>query len=105
VARCVDDDGFVVNYGALSGEACEVDARETIFRNVTLRGFWLRRWFMNTPPRQIGELYAMLAQRLADGTLAVDVDAVYPIREIGRALEHAGRTGRSGKILLGFEPD
>jgi NADPH:quinone reductase-like Zn-dependent oxidoreductase len=45
-------------------------------------------------------LYAGLAGRVADGTLAVEVEATYPIEQIQAALEHAGREGRSGKVLV-----
>jgi mitochondrial enoyl-[acyl-carrier protein] reductase / trans-2-enoyl-CoA reductase len=103
LARCVDDGGTVVNYGALSGEPCAVDVRETIFRNVSLRGFWLRRWFTQTPSEKIAALYRDLALRLGDGRLSVEVEAVYPIRRIKEALAHAARAGRKGKILVSFE--
>jgi len=105
LARCVEDDGVVVNYGLLSGKACRLDGRETVFRNVTLRGFWLRRWFMTTPPQTIGATYRMLAAKLADGTLTVAVEKVYPFRDIAQALAHAARPARSGKILLRFGAD
>jgi len=103
LARCVDDGGTVVNYGVLSGEACMVDGRETVFRDVSLRGFWLRRWFMQTAPDKIAALYRDLAARLGDGRLSVEVEAVYPIRRIKEALAHAARAGRGGKILVSFE--
>ena len=102
LARCVSDGGTVVNYGVLSGEPCMVDGRETVFRDVRLHGFWLRKWFADTPPAQIAALYRELASRLADGTLAVEVEAVYPIRKIKEAVAHAARSGRSGKILISF---
>ena len=102
LARCVGDGGTVVNYGVLSGEPCMLDGRETVFRDVSLRGFWLRRWFMQTPPDRIAALYRDLAARLGDGRLAVEVEAVYPIRRIKEALAHAARGGRSGKILVSF---
>lgn len=102
LARCVSDGGTVVNYGILSGEPCMIDGRETVFRDVSLRGFWLRKWFADTPPAQIAALYGELASRLADGTLAVEVEAVYPIRKIKEAVAHAARSGRSGKILISF---
>jgi NADPH:quinone reductase-like Zn-dependent oxidoreductase len=100
LARSVDDGGTVVNYGLLSGEACRIDARETVFRDVTLRGFWLRRWYLETPPADIVALYHKLAERIADGTLHVDVEATYPLAEIRQAVAHAGRGGRSGKVLI-----
>lgn len=102
LARCVSDGGTVVNYGVLSGEPCMLDGRETVFRDVSLRGFWLRRWFMQTPPDRIVALYRELAARLGDGRLQFDVEAVYPIRRIREALAHAARGGRSGKILVSF---
>lgn len=102
LARCVSDGGTVVNYGVLSGEPCMLDGRETVFRDVRLHGFWLRKWFADTPPAQIAALYGELASRLADGTLAVEVEAVYPIRKIKEAVAHAARSGRSGKILISF---
>ncbi|HKI64871.1 MAG TPA: zinc-dependent alcohol dehydrogenase family protein [Burkholderiales bacterium] len=103
LARCVDEGGTVVNYGALSGEACMVDVRDTLFRDVSLRGFWLRRWFGQTAPERVGALYRDLAARLGDGRLAIEVEAVYPIRRIKEAVAHAARAGRSGKILVSFD--
>jgi len=103
LARCVSDGGTVVNYGVLSGEPCLLDGRETVFRDVRLRGFWLRRWFAQTPPDKIAAVYRELAARLGDGRLAVEVEAVYPVRRIKEALAHAARGGRSGKILVSFE--
>lgn len=102
LARCLSDGGTVVNYGMLSGEPCIVDGRETVFRDVRLQGFWLRKWFADTPPVQIAALYRELASKVADGTLAVEVEAVYPIRKIKEAVAHAARGGRSGKILVSF---
>lgn len=102
LARCLADGGTVVNYGLLSGEPCMVDARETVFRDVTLRGFWLVRWFRQTPPDRIAALFNTLVAKIVDGTLAVEVEAVYPIRRIHEALTHAAREGRTGKILVSF---
>ncbi|MDA0276724.1 MAG: zinc-dependent alcohol dehydrogenase family protein [Proteobacteria bacterium] len=105
LARCVSDGGTVVNYGLLSREPCMVDGRDTVFRDVRLQGFWLRKWFVDTPPAQIAAVYRDLASKLADGTLAVEVEAVYPIRKIKEAVAHAARGGRSGKILISFSKD
>ena len=102
LARCLSDGGTVVNYGLLSGEPCMVDGRETVFRDVRLQGFWLRKWYVDTPPVQIADLYRELTAKVADGTLAVEVEAVYPIRKIKEAVAHAARGGRSGKILVSF---
>jgi trans-2-enoyl-CoA reductase len=100
LARCLADGGTVVNYGVLGGESSMIDGRELIFRGVTLTGFWLRRWLAETPSDEIAALYRMLASKLADGSLAVEVEEVYPLSRIKEAVAHAARGGRSGKILV-----
>lgn len=100
LARCVDDKGVVVNYGLLSGEPCMVDVRDTVFRDVSLRGFWLRRWFAETHSADIQKLYARLAALVEDGTLKVEVEKVYPLGKIKDAVAHAAREARAGKILI-----
>lgn len=100
LAHCLTDGGTVVNYGILSGESSMIDGRELIFRGVTLTGFWLRRWFAETPRDEIVTLYRKLAAMLVEGGLAVEVEEVYPLSRLKEAVAHAGRGGRSGKILV-----
>jgi hypothetical protein len=49
---------------------------------------------------KISEIHGRLVGKLAEGRLNIDVEKVYPLREIGQALAHAAWPGRSGKILL-----
>jgi mitochondrial enoyl-[acyl-carrier protein] reductase / trans-2-enoyl-CoA reductase len=72
---------------------------------VTLTGFWLRRWFAKTPPAEIAALYRSMAGKLADGTLAVEVEKVYPLRQLKDAVAHAARGGRGGKVLVSCSED
>jgi NADPH:quinone reductase-like Zn-dependent oxidoreductase len=46
----------------------------------------------------INELFA-LARR---GVLRQPVERVYALDSVHEAIEHAGRSGRAGKILFGF---
>jgi len=102
LAGCVQDNGVVVNYGVMSGEACQIEPGDIIFRNISLRGFWLRRWYQVAPPQEIANVYREVSMKIADGTLRVAVEKVYPFRKIKQALAHALRPGRNGKILLRF---
>jgi len=72
-----------------------IDGRELVFRGVSPRGFWLRRWFAETAPGEIAALYRTLA-----GKLAVAVEQVYPLARLKDAVAHAARGGRSDKILI-----
>jgi mitochondrial enoyl-[acyl-carrier protein] reductase / trans-2-enoyl-CoA reductase len=100
LADCLAQGGTVVNYGLLSGQPCQLGAHHTIFKGITLTGFWLQKALTSMARSDLEALYADLAARVADGTLRVEVEATYPIEEIKAALAHAEREGRSGKILV-----
>jgi NADPH:quinone reductase-like Zn-dependent oxidoreductase len=100
LADCVAEGCTVVNYGLLSGEPCQLGANHTIFKGITLTGFWLQKALTSMPRPDVQALYADLAGRMASGALRVEVEATYPIEEIKAALAHAERGGRRGKILV-----
>jgi NADPH:quinone reductase-like Zn-dependent oxidoreductase len=100
LADCLAEGGTVVNYGLLSGEPCQLGAHHTIFKSITLTGFWLQKALTAMARPDVEALYGDLAGRMADGTLRVEIEATYPIEEIKAALAHAARAGRSGKVLV-----
>jgi mitochondrial enoyl-[acyl-carrier protein] reductase / trans-2-enoyl-CoA reductase len=100
LADCLAEGGTVVNYGLLSGQPCQLGAHHTIFKGITLTGFWLQKALTSMPRPDIERLYAELGARVADGTLQVEIESTYPIEEIKAALAHAEREGRSGKVLV-----
>jgi NADPH:quinone reductase-like Zn-dependent oxidoreductase len=100
LADCLADGATMVNYGLLSGKPCMLRSDQTIFRGITLTGFWLVKALARMSSDDITALYAQLAGRIADGSLHVDIEKTYPIEDIKTALAHAERSGRSGKILV-----
>jgi len=97
---CLTSDGVVVNYGLLSGEPCKLSSAATIFHDVSLRGFWLARWFRTAP---IGERMSVMTEiggRLATGELSAAIDSTYDLDHIGDALARAMEGGRDGKVLI-----
>ena len=100
LAQCVAVGGTLVNYGALSGEACKVAPGSFVFRDITLRGFWLVNWFRRSSPAEQQALYGDLAARIARGELHTRVHAIYPLAQVRDAVAAAAAGGRDGKILL-----
>ena len=100
IARSVAVGGTVVTYGAMSGEACKIAPGSFVFRDVTLRGFWLAFWFRKSTPAQQQALYGALVQLIAQGALSAPVHAVYPLARIKEAVAAAAAGGRDGKIVL-----
>ena len=100
LADCLAEGGTVVNYGLLSGQPCMLGAHHTVFKGITLTGFWLQKRLTAMARHDLEQLYADLAARIRAGTLHVAVERTYPIEDIKAALAHAGRGGRAGKILV-----
>ena len=90
----------MVNYGLLSGDPSQLRADQTVFKGITLTGFWLAKQMRVMEPAALAALYGDLMARIADGSLRVDIEATYSLDDIKSALEHAGREARSGKVLI-----
>lgn len=100
LAMTLAESGSIVNYGALSGEPCIVTPRELIFRDVSLKGFWLARWFRVTPQAQQYALLTELAGLIATDKLSTPIQATYDVAQIKEAVAAAAAGERQGKILI-----
>src|SRR5215217_622052 len=92
--------GTVVNYGVMIGKGPKLSAEATIFKDVTLRGFWLVLWLKRAEREHQRDTYARLSKLLADGTLKTAVEGTFSLDAIQDALARAMEGGRGGKVLL-----
>ena len=100
LANCLTEGGVLVNYGMMSGESCVVSPSSFVFRDITLRGFWLALWFRKaTPPQQMA-VFGELGKLIATGKLKARVQATYDISQIKEAVAAAAAGERDGKILI-----
>ncbi len=100
LAQSVAIGGTVVNYGGMSGQPCTVLPSSFVFRDVTLRGFWLAFWFRTAAPERQRALFGELATLIATGHLSARVQATYPLEQIQEAIAAAAAGERNGKIVL-----
>lgn len=99
-AGCLGEGATMLVYGGLSGEPVALDAGPLIFRRTAVRGFWRTRRFELLPRSETRVALTRLALLLADGDLALPVDATYDLAEFREAVAHSRTSGRSGKVLL-----
>ncbi len=100
LADCLCESATLVSYGRMSGEPCAVQPDAFVFRDLTLRGFWLVNWFRRTPEEQRRALVDELARLITQGTLHAPIHATYDVSEIKEAVAYAASGERSGKILI-----
>jgi NADPH2:quinone reductase len=112
VSRALAPHGELIVYGALSTHrqtdpdklTIPVFARSLIYETKTVRGFWLFRWFNETPmDRRAATIDRTV--RLADsGALRVPEGQPIPVERFSEAVYLAEAPEHGGKPLLVFEP-
>jgi mitochondrial enoyl-[acyl-carrier protein] reductase / trans-2-enoyl-CoA reductase len=100
LAMSLAEGGVLVNYGAMSGQPCQISPASFVFRDITLRGFWLSKWFTGATPEQRMAVFGEIAQLIARGVLKSRIQATYSIDQIKEAVGAAAAGERDGKILI-----
>lgn len=100
LAHALEFGGTVVSYSSTTGEVPTLALGDVIFRELSLRGFWLINWIRNAPREEIERVYTELAGLVAEGVLGSTVEATYALEDYQAAFDHARTPERSGKVLF-----
>src|SRR6202035_5983012 len=95
---CLAEKGVHVFYSTISGKPSVVPATHLIYRDISVRGFWLANWFKSAKPDQITQMYDSLAPLVASGAISAPIAGTYRFAEIAEAVAVASKT--RGKVLL-----
>lgn len=90
----------LVTYGAMGRQPLKIPNGMLIFKNLSFRGFWLRRWKETANPAEVRETYEKLSAYLLAGVLHTPVHKTFPLSLAPEAVVEAAREKRSGKVLL-----
>lgn len=100
LAETLEDGGVLVEYGAMSMQPAQIAGGPMIFHDITIRGFWLVRWFAKASKEERMKTYGALTQAVAHGTLHAPIDKVFTLDEITEPVSYTMAGERSGKVLL-----
>jgi NADPH:quinone reductase-like Zn-dependent oxidoreductase len=103
--RALGVNGRMLEYGTLTGEPLEIDARPLISRNCRLAGFWLGHWMRSRNIPQTLALFREIARLMRKGVLTSQIGSRFPLDEIAAATLEAEKPGRAGKVLWRISPD
>ena len=95
---CLAEKGVQVFYSAMSGKPSVVPATHFIFRDISMRGFWLANWFKTARPDQITQMYDRLTPLVASGAISAPIAGTYRFAEVAEAVAVASKN--RGKVLL-----
>jgi len=92
--------GTLVTYGAMSRASLKVPNKFMIFKDLTLRGLWVTKWFEQASHSEMHDVMRPLAEMIQSGDLVTAVDEVVPLKDFTKAVARAQAETRSGKVIL-----
>jgi NADPH:quinone reductase-like Zn-dependent oxidoreductase len=95
---CLAEKGVHVFYSTISGKPSVVPATLLIFRDISMRGFWLAHWFNRAKPEEITGMYDRLTPLVASGAISSPIAGTYRFADIAEAVTVAAKN--RGKALL-----
>jgi mitochondrial enoyl-[acyl-carrier protein] reductase / trans-2-enoyl-CoA reductase len=100
LGEALSEKATLVNYGAMSGEPSILTAQLLIFKELTVRGFWLAKWFRNSTSERQQNVFKTLTKLMVSGELSAPVHGTYAIKDIKEAIAVASSGKRDGKVVL-----
>ena len=99
LAKALAENGSHVTIGAMQFEPVRFPTGALIFKNITLRGFWMDKWFREQSQARIKVMYDKIFDLMAKGVVRPSVDSMYPIDDYKAAFGRVSEP-RLGKVLL-----
>lgn len=101
MTKLMVESGVMVTYGGMSKKSLVVSVGQQIFRDITLRGFWVSRWYAKARHEDKQRMLEEIVQLYQKGVL-VDppIAACYGLEQWRDALDAAAASRRQGKILF-----
>lgn len=96
LSGCLSRGGTLVFYAFMSEKPGVANPADIIFRQVTIRGFWLETPEVRASPKIVAAIQTG-ARLITEGKLHVPVAATYPLDAAKEAITHAER---GGKVLF-----
>ncbi|XP_011627368.2 probable trans-2-enoyl-CoA reductase, mitochondrial isoform X1 [Amborella trichopoda] len=102
VLKFLRQGGTMVTYGGMSKKPITVSTSFFIFKDLSLRGFWLHNWLTSHRAYQYRVIIDYLLDLVHEGKLKYEMDLV-PFQDFHRALDKAlGKLGNHPKQVLKF---
>jgi len=100
--RCLAPGAHLLCYGSLGGDMLHFPVRDLMLPAARIEGFMLPQWIAGRGLAARLHAARTVGKLIAEGTLASEVGAIYPMAEHAAALHESLRPARGGKVLLSF---
>ncbi|XP_077213024.1 enoyl-[acyl-carrier-protein] reductase, mitochondrial-like isoform X1 [Tasmannia lanceolata] len=102
VLKFLSQGGSMVTYGGMSKKPITASTSSFIFKDLSLRGFWLQKWMSSERAKECRLMIDYLMGLICDGKLKYELELV-PFQDFNVALDKAlGKLGSHPKQVLKF---
>uniref|UniRef100_A0A7C8YHS5 Enoyl-[acyl-carrier-protein] reductase, mitochondrial n=1 Tax=Opuntia streptacantha TaxID=393608 RepID=A0A7C8YHS5_OPUST len=102
VLKFLRNGGTMVTYGGMSKKPITVSTSSFIFKDLSLRGFWLQKWMSADGAKECRKMIDHLLDLMREGKLKYQMELV-PFKDFHLALEKAlGKHGSQPKQVITF---
>lgn len=102
VLKFLSEGGTMVTYGGMSKKPVTVSTSSFIFKDLSLRGFWLQKWLDSDKSKGCREMIDYLLGLVRDGKLKYEME-LCPFNQFQTALDKAlGKLGSQPKQVIKF---
>ncbi|KAJ3052018.1 hypothetical protein HK097_006981 [Rhizophlyctis rosea] len=98
--KIVKDGGKVLLYGVLEGLKASISASDLLFRNLTVKGFWLSTLLATLSQEELGGFIGEYIGLLAQGVVRPFSGEVFDLKDAFKAVQKSVEVGRGGKVFL-----
>jgi NADPH:quinone reductase-like Zn-dependent oxidoreductase len=86
----------------MSRRSLKVPNKFLIFKNLSLRGLWVTKWFEKATREQLYDVLEPLTEMILANELVTATDEIVPFRDCAKAIRRSQENSRSGKVILDF---
>ncbi|XP_022870175.1 enoyl-[acyl-carrier-protein] reductase, mitochondrial [Olea europaea var. sylvestris] len=102
VLKFLKQSGIMVTYGGMSKKPITVSTSSFIFKDLSLRGFWLQKWLSSDKAKESRVMIDYLLSLVREGKLTYEMELV-PFNQFQSALDKAlGKLGTQPKQIIKF---
>ena len=98
----LSSEGTLITYGAMSRRSLKVPNKFLIFKNLSLRGLWVTKWFEKASREELYDVLEPLTEMILSNELVTAIDEIIPFRDCTKAILRAQENSRAGKVILDF---
>lgn len=103
LCKLLDDRSPLVTFGGMDRDPAPFPTRFLIFNDISLRGFWVSRWYAEAQREEIIDLHNEVFTFMETSKTEIDVAATFSLAQHREAFAAANAPGKEGKVL--FEMD